>query len=125
MTTRQRDTMQRRLAQRRRRRVSEPESLVEPQQLSPETGAMLQEASLSHPTADGLRQGAVQRLQSGWGNAAVQRFLAELGAVSGHPALAQREDGNPVAPADPGTTTHPTVRYGSQGPAVEELHRFD
>jgi hypothetical protein len=84
---------------------------------------MLQEASLSHPTADGLRQGAVQRLQTGWGNAAVQRFLAELGTASGHPALAQREEGNPVAPADAGTTTHPTVRYGSQGPAVEELQQ--
>jgi peptidoglycan hydrolase-like protein with peptidoglycan-binding domain len=33
----------------------------------------------------------------------------------------QREDGNPVAPADPGTTSHPTVRYGSRGAAVEEL----
>jgi len=35
----------------------------------------------------------------------------------------QRQDGNPVAPADPGTTSHPTVRYGSNGPAVEELQQ--
>jgi peptidoglycan hydrolase-like protein with peptidoglycan-binding domain len=37
--------------------------------------------------------------------------------------LQRQDEGNPVAPPDPGTTIHPTVRYGSRGPAVEELQQ--
>ena len=39
------------------------------------------------------------------------------------PHVQRADDGNPVAPADPGTTAHPTVRQGSTGPAVEELQQ--
>jgi peptidoglycan hydrolase-like protein with peptidoglycan-binding domain len=38
-------------------------------------------------------------------------------------AVQRQDEGNPVAPANPGTTAHPTVRYGSTGPAVEELQQ--
>ena len=31
------------------------------------------------------------------------------------------EEGNPNAPADAGTSTHPQIKWGSKGPAVEEL----
>ena len=38
-------------------------------------------------------------------------------------SIQRQDEGNPVAPADPGTTSHPTVRFGSRGPAVEELQQ--
>lgn len=119
MSTHQHDILRRR-ANRRRRRMAEEANQPHGESFGPQTGDMLQQTALAHPTAIGMRQGALQRMQTGWGNAAVQRFLAEIAHSSG---LAQREEGEPSAPADPGTSTHPTVKYGSRGPAVEELQQ--
>ena len=49
-------------------------------------------------------------------------FNLALPGLSGF-KIQRQDEGNPVAPADPGTTSHPTVRYGSNGPAVEELQQ--
>lgn len=57
---------------------------------------------------------------------ALQRLVGNSAVVSlfGTDAMVQREDeGDPQAPPDAGTSTHPTVRLGSSGPAVEELQQ--
>lgn len=79
------------------------------------------------------RQDIARQVAQLQGNRQLQRMVVSLKqdkglapfdlAGLGLPGLiVQRQDeGNPVAPPNPGTTIHPTVRYGSRGPAVEEL----
>lgn len=83
-----------------------------------------------HETTRALRQDAMLQMQRQQGNSAVQRFIANLGLPGklvqreGDPSVvAPPDEGNPLAPADPGTIEHPWARTGSTGPAVEELQQ--
>ncbi|GAB4115139.1 MAG: hypothetical protein Fur005_23040 [Roseiflexaceae bacterium] len=122
MGERQRMAIQRRTARRRVAHEAEAPASAAAPSFAFDSGLLQQSAHHTHPNTSALRQGALQRLQSGWGNSAIQRFLADLSQATGM-SIAQREEGNPVAPADAGTSTHPTIRYGSRGPAVEELQQ--
>lgn len=101
-------------------------------------GALLQAGSpllKDHRLRSVQRQAIVGQMAQLQGNRRLQRMMVLLkqdqslapSELPGFnlPALAvQRQDeGNPVAPPDPGTSIHPTVRYGSRGPAVEELQQ--
>lgn len=100
------------------------------------SGSLLGDARLNGRGNAPVRAATMQRMQQTQGNRALQRFLHGSGipgfkAVQreGEAAVAPPEgsvasaDGNPVAPPDAGTTTHPTVKTGSKGPAVEELQQ--
>ena len=85
----------------------------------------------SYPSTQPVRQDAVLRMQEKMGNAYVaQHIQTMLAPMGGDFRLVQREgvpvddiEGDPTAPADAGTSLHPTIRSGSRGPAVEELQQ--
>lgn len=130
MSAKKHNSLQRQMLRRKRRHATDEAVAEPPRGAAHDFQTALRDLSLAHPTTQTLRQGTMQRLQTDWGNASVQRFLTELGPIQGF-ALAQRQTateeettaGNPSAPATPGTSTHPTVRSGSRGSAVEELQQ--
>ncbi len=94
------------------------------------------------PVAPTTRANNILSMQQRYGNAYVQRFIASLkhpdiqrdplDDVADPDVVAPAEENTtppddsaamPLAPTDPGKSAHPLVKFGSRGPAVEELQQ--
>lgn len=96
-----------------------------------EATQVLSSQMADHATARPQRQAAMLQMQQWVGNSQVQRLVETLGPAATGLKIIQRDgeeeaaetEGNPSAPPLAGTTVHPMLKQGSNGPAVEELQQ--